>query len=58
MRGIAHLKLGEDQKAFDSFHLATLNDETYKPAFHQAAEASKRLGQPGLSEQYEKRAKE
>jgi tetratricopeptide (TPR) repeat protein len=57
-RGIAHMRLEEYQKAFDSFHLATLNDKSFKPAMQKKAEALRKLGKPGLAEQYDRQARE
>ncbi len=55
-RGKAYLMLEDFQKAFDSFDHATLNDDSYREAFQQAAETLEQLGQPNLAAKYRERA--
>ena len=52
-RGVAHEILGEWQKALDSYNLALLRDSSFDEARRGAARALRKLGRPGLGEQYE-----
>ncbi len=54
-RGFAHEKMEEWQKAFDSYELALLRDNTLQEANQGAARALEALGRPGLSNQYKSR---